>query len=32
MLDISSHINTQIFLKTSPKDKLNENNFELKES
>ena len=32
MIDISSYINKQIFLKTSPKDKLNENNFELKES
>ena len=32
MLDISSYINKKIFLKTSPKDKLNENNFELKES
>ena len=32
MLDINSYINKQIFLKTSPKDKLNENNFEIKES
>jgi hypothetical protein len=32
MLDTRPQINKQIFLKSSPKDKLNEENFELKES
>ena len=32
MLDINSQINKQIYLKSSPKDKLTKENFELKES